>query len=476
MILRLRSIAILTTCVCYVSLGQAASPIVIKGSKFFDSVTREQFFIKGVAYQPRPFGSDFIDPLSRPSDCARDFAMMHSIGLNTVRVYQVDPFLNHDECMRILEDYGMYLLLDLASPRNTIIRTSPEYNIDIWNGVRSTVDAFKNFNNVLGFFIGNEVSNDKLTTPASAYVKALLRDTKAYIRQTSPRQIPVGYANNDDPMIRLQIQAYFNCGNDAERIDFFGINLYEWCGSSTSYATSGYADRTADVAQYSVPVFLSEYGCNLVSPRTFPEVQSIYGPDMTGIWSGGVVYEWSQEENNYGLVRIQGDNSIQTLPDFDHFKDALMAVKPLGVSMDQYNEVGPASACPERTEFWETSERLPPTPSGATCDCMMSTLSCTAAGLFGSDDQSLGDHLNVICGLVSCNEIAGNGAQGIYGRYSSCSPIQKLSYIYNKYYHEIGHGEASACYFDGKAKLVQASRPSDEGCGALMRRRHLPRG
>lgn len=71
--------------VCGSSL--ALNPIIIKGTKFFDSVTRDQFFIKGVAYQPRTFSS--VDPLATPEDCRRDFALMKDLGLNTVRVYQV---------------------------------------------------------------------------------------------------------------------------------------------------------------------------------------------------------------------------------------------------------------------------------------------------------------------------------------------------------------------------------------------------
>lgn len=68
---------------------EALNPITIKGTKFFDSVTKDQFYIKGVAYQPRTLSVGFTDPLSKPSDCKRDFALMKDLGLNTVRVYQV---------------------------------------------------------------------------------------------------------------------------------------------------------------------------------------------------------------------------------------------------------------------------------------------------------------------------------------------------------------------------------------------------
>ncbi|KAF9160378.1 1,3-beta-glucanosyltransferase gas1 [Actinomortierella ambigua] len=446
------------------SLTYALNPITIKGTKFFDSVTKDQFFIKGVAYQPRTLHSEVIDPLAKPADCKRDFELMKALGLNTIRVYQVDNRQNHDECMKLMEAAGIYLLLDVVAPKYSIVRTNPEYDLNTWSNVKGTLDAFKGYSNVLGFFVGNEVTNDNKTTVASAYVKALLRDTKNYLASASSRKIPVGYANNDDPDIRLQIQAYFNCGPDNERIDFFGINLYEWCGTSVTYQTSGYADRSKEIEGYSIPVFLSEFGCNAIMPRTFPEVKSILGPDMTDLWSGGIVYEWSQEDNNYGLVKINPDNSVSTLPDYANLKSVLAPLKPVGVKMDAYSATNKASTCPALTPMWEPNAKLPPMPSAGACDCMMSSLSCVASDQAVVTTESLGTLLNTICGMTSCDDISSNGKAGVYGRYSSCLPSQKLSYMYNKYYAIAGKKEPTFCSFNGMAKLSTASKPTDEGC------------
>ncbi|KAK3813402.1 MAG: Glucanosyltransferase-domain-containing protein [Benniella sp.] len=450
----------------YASSVAALNPIMIKGTEFFDSLTKEQFFIKGVAYQPRSPVPDAADPLSRPSDCRRDFGLMKELGLNTIRVYQVDPSQSHDGCMKALEEAGIYLVLDLAAPNHSIIRSNPEYNTNIWGNVRATIDGFKDFSNVLGFFIGNEITNDKHTTAASAFVKALARDAKAYIDVASPRKIPIGYANNDDPEIRLQVQDYFNCEKDEERIDFYGINLYEWCGAAATYQSSGYADRTRDIASYSIPVILSEFGCNLVAPRPFTEVASIYGPDMTGSWSDGIAYEWSQEENNYGLVKIQSDNAVTLLPDYINLKAALAPLHPVGINMHAFHEQRPISTCPPNMPSWEASSVLPPTPSTFTCNCMMSSLSCVASDAALVSPGSLGGQLNTLCGMTSCNDIGTDGKTGVYGKYSFCTPVQKLSYIYHQYYVNVGKREASSCNFDGMAKLTTAARSSDDGCVA----------
>lgn len=69
--------------------ASASNIITIKGTKFFDSVTKDQFFINGVAYQPRTLAGASTDPLAKPNDCRRDFALMKELGLNTIRVYQV---------------------------------------------------------------------------------------------------------------------------------------------------------------------------------------------------------------------------------------------------------------------------------------------------------------------------------------------------------------------------------------------------
>jgi len=63
----------------------------------------------------------------------------------------------------------------------------------------------------------------------------------------------------------------------------------------------------------------SEYGCNRVMPRDFDEVQALYGPDMRAL-SGGLVYEYSQESANYGLVQINEDGSVKLLADYDNLQ------------------------------------------------------------------------------------------------------------------------------------------------------------
>lgn len=203
--------------------------------------------------------------------------------------------------MNMLADNGIYLIQDLSNPVDSIIRDDPKWNTQLFATYAGVVDALAGYTNTLGFFAGNEVSNDLTNTDASAFVKAAVRDMKAYIKTKAYRTIGVGYATNDDAAIRDSLAAYFNCGDPSEAIDFWGYNIYSWCGDS-SFTESGFDQRTKEFEKFSVPAFFAEYGCNTVQPRPFTEVGAIYGPNMTNVWSGGIMYMYFQEANDYGKL------------------------------------------------------------------------------------------------------------------------------------------------------------------------------
>ena len=224
---------------------------------------------------------------------------MQALGLNTIRTYAIDPTQDHSSCMKTLQDAGIYVISDLSAPGASINRDSPQWNDDLYTRYTSVIDDLQQYTNVLGFFAGNEVSNNASNTDASAFVKAAVRDMKAYIKQKGYRTIGVGYATNDNADIRANLANYFDCGSSQDSIDFWGYNIYSWCGNS-SFAESGYDVRTQEFSSYNVPAFFAEYGCNTVRPRTFSEVLALYGDQMTPVWSGGIVYEWFQEANDFG--------------------------------------------------------------------------------------------------------------------------------------------------------------------------------
>ena len=217
-------------------------------------------------------------------------------------MYAVDPKADHTKCMQLLQDAGIYVILDLGEPATSINRDDPQWNLDIYGRYTSVVDTFQKYSNVLGFFAGNEVSNAPNNTNASAFVKAAVRDMKAYIKQKSYRTIGVGYATNDDDQ-RTNLANYFNCGPPEDSIDFWGYNIYSWCGHSDPIKSS-YLERTKEFSSYNVPAFFAEYGCNKNTPRKFEEIGTLYGSQMSQVWSGGIVYMYFQETNNFGMCPV----------------------------------------------------------------------------------------------------------------------------------------------------------------------------
>ena len=295
------------------ALAADVDPIVIKGSKFFYKTNGTEFFIKGVAYQQgvssngtESNSAKFVDPLTDAAACKRDIPYLTQLATNTLRVYAIDTTKSHDECMTALQQAGIYVMADLGAPNVSINRANPSWDDQLYARYTSVVDIMAKYSNTLGFFAGNEVANNVSTTDAIPFVKAAVRDVKAYIKQKNYRPIGVGYAADDGAAVRVPVRDYVNCGPADASVDFFGYNIYSWCGddSNDKFQTSGYADRTKEFSDYNVPVFFAEYGCNKPSPRTFDDTAALFGSEMSKVWSGGIVYEYFQEVNEYGKHQI----------------------------------------------------------------------------------------------------------------------------------------------------------------------------
>lgn len=439
--------------------------VEVIGNKFYFADNGTQFLIRGIAYQQNPANgsvdtSSINDPLADPDACKRDVKYFQESNTNTLRVYAVNSSLNHDECMKTFADAGIYIIADLSEPSKSINRNSPEWNLDLYKRYTDVVDMFSNYSNTLGFFAGNEVANNRSNTDASAFVKGAIRDMKKYISDKNYRKIPVGYSSNDDEEIRVALADYFACGDLDERADFFGINMYEWCGDS-SYSSSGYEASTKQYENLTIPIFFSEYGCNAVQPRKFTEIGTIFGDDMTGVWSGGIVYMYFQEANDYGLVSVDG-NDVSTLEDFKYYSSEMNAISP---SLAQASSAHSTETleCPSSAETWEAATKLPPTPDESVCDCMASGLLCVLADDVDEDDY--GDLFGYICAKISCEGISSDGKNGTYGDYSFCSDKDRLSYVLNEYYKE-HNSDSSACDFSGSASINKSAK-SESTCKAV---------
>ncbi|KAH8731752.1 Glucanosyltransferase-domain-containing protein [Phaeosphaeriaceae sp. PMI808] len=371
-----------------VALGAAITPafaqgkgklpaVTVKGNAFFAGDKR--FYVRGVAYQPGG-AADAQDPLLDIENLKRDITNFKALGINTIRIYTIDNSKNHDEGMKMLDDAGIYLALDANTPKYSLNRENAQtlhrsYNDAYLQNIFATIDAFADYNNLLLLFSGNEVINDKTNTNAAPYIKAVTRDMKQYISNRKGRTIPVGYSAADVAE-NIEAQAlYFNCGSDDARSDFFAFNDYSWCDPS-SFTVSGWDKKVETYKDYSKPIFLSEFGC-ITNTRQWGEIASLYSTNMTGVYSGGLAYEYTVEPNGYGIVE-----------DFDRLKSALEKTKnPTGNG--GFRESGVASKCPAESNDWKVkANSVPAIPKNA--QKFMSSGAGVGAGLKGDGSHFAG--------------------------------------------------------------------------------------
>lgn len=94
---------------------------------------------------------------------------------------------------------------------------------------------------------------------AAPYLLSATVDLRAYGKAKGYRTIPIGYSATDTGALPM-LQDYLVCRpNATERLDFYALNSYRWCGQNT-FQTSGYINLQAASANYPVPVFFSEDG------------------------------------------------------------------------------------------------------------------------------------------------------------------------------------------------------------------------
>ncbi|KAK4948474.1 hypothetical protein LTR10_013008 [Elasticomyces elasticus] len=339
--------------------------ITTEGNAFYAG--GERWYMRGVAYQPGG-AADAADPLLDLDSLRRDVEQFQTLGINAIRIYTIDNSQDHDEGMAILDEAGIYLTLDVNTPLVSLNRDSLDtlhasYNDVYLQSVFATVDAFAGYNNLALFFSGNEVINARNNTNAAPYVKAVTRDIKQYIAAQANRPIPVGYSAADVAQNIYPQAQYFACGEDATaRADFFAFNDYSWCDPS-SFTQSGWDAKVKLYGNYSLPLFLSEFGC-IENEREWNEIAALYSTNMTSVYSGGLVYEYTIEPNGYGLVELQNGQVVPN-QDFERLQAAYAATpNPTGEGGARSTTEVPD--CPAEGEEWAVeTDNLPVIPANA---------------------------------------------------------------------------------------------------------------
>ena len=154
-------------------------------------------------------------------------------------------------------------------------------------------------------------------------------------------------------------------------------------------------------------VSLSEYGCN-DNTRDFGEIEALMSDQMTGVYSGGLMYEYSMEDNNYGIVEIDGDDVEELQPEFSNLAKA-MSKNPAPTGDGGAAKTSAAVECPTQDSDWEVDpDILPVIPKEALK--YMDEGAGKGQGFGGDGSQTAGDS-----GLSTENSTDASSAQGQSG-------------------------------------------------------------
>lgn len=112
---------------------------------------------------------------------------------------------------------------------------------------------------------------------------------------------------------------------------------------------------------YGLPIFLSEYGC-IQNVRDFGEIGALMSNKMTSVYSGGLMYEYTYEENKFGIVKI--DDKAQKgerkeLPEFAAFAKAMKAF-PAPTGSGGASTTTNSVPCPTKDQYWDVDSTLLP--------------------------------------------------------------------------------------------------------------------
>lgn len=324
-------------------------PITIQKNFFYQGITH--WSPKGTCYQP----VDGVDPISDNNlaiiqkllDKSNPVSWVN-LGINAIRVYQVDPKANHDSVMAALSAAGIYVLVGAVNTEFNVSSTSADYHARL----HTVADAFAAYDNVMGFSISNEAINPKEgKTPGYDIpnkVRTAAKDLRNYMSTRSYRKIPVGMALRDAPPWTIQAAMAYICGDAPDRVDFLGYNLERWGEGSEAGKVGAYYNFVKNfVTANPVPIVLTEYGVSTktLNPRQYGQVPYLFGYrdlvpqsgpgqlNMADYVSGGFSFRYLERsfDPGWGIVQMNGstwDGTGAKIPNagFDNLAAAYAAI------------------------------------------------------------------------------------------------------------------------------------------------------
>ncbi|KAH6678554.1 Glucanosyltransferase-domain-containing protein [Halenospora varia] len=413
-----------------VSREAVAAPITIKGDFFFYP-NGTQFFVRGVNLDTAR-----LKILNNVANCAEHISALLALHINTVWLSNVSSIPKYSPCLEALAAANIYVVVELSFSGDdfTSEYTLNAWDLDMFAEFTSTVKSFANHTNVIGFTMGSNVMEIHGSEQnALPFLKAAMRDMRAYMVVNGYRPIPLGISAPNYSFNSDIAENFLSCGSISESVDFWAVRL-DWCDNS-------YGNLTSTYRSYGIPVIVGENRCsNTLDNNTFPEIATLYGPSLTPIFSGGFLrpYFFIPDTNtDNGLVNIIASSSLNEIA--SNFSVALGNAKPVALQSDSYTPTdNQVKACLTIDPVWVNYQTLPlEIVDGSTeiCKCMYDNLKCQAMSNFGSGDHAFWNMTQFQKATIMTGVVA-NSTESSYGPFSMCNGYQRASWVLNRLYLE----------------------------------------
>jgi len=234
-------------------------------------------FIKGVTYGPfKPGGHGAQFP--ELDMVERDFALMVTAGINTVRVFTVPPVWLLDAAQR----HGLKMLVGLPWSQHVAFLDSAEVQRGIRDAVTAGVRSCARHPAIFAYLVGNEIPPDMIRWHGPQRVEKFIASLVALVKREHPGAL-VSYAN-------FPSTEYLNV---AEVCDFLCFNVY----LHDEHAFRRYIARLQNLT-VTKPLVLTEFGADSLRSSE-SEQRDILSWHINAAFAGGVagtfVFAWTDE-------------------------------------------------------------------------------------------------------------------------------------------------------------------------------------
>src|SRR5215472_1348023 len=252
----------------------APGEIRVHGKFFFAGGTKH--FVKGVTYGPFGPGSHGAQ-FPETAVVERDFALMRSAGVNTVRVFTVPPIWLLDAA----EEVGLKVLIGLPWAQHVAFLDSAPIQAEIRDAIASGVRACRRHAAVFAYLVGNEIPPDMIRWHGADEVRRFLKELVGLVRREHPGAL-VSYAN-------FPSTEYLTI----DFTDFLCFNIY----LHDEPAFRRYIARLHNLA-VDKPLVLTEFGIDSMR-NVAAEQARILGWQVRAAFASGVagtfVFAWTDE-------------------------------------------------------------------------------------------------------------------------------------------------------------------------------------